>query len=75
MEQQEVIEKQIARRSASIYLPLSFGVALAIWLLAGGYPSVARVGGAFWVWALTMIVSMPVVTSRVKRRLKAKLAA
>ncbi len=43
--------KQVARRSAMIYLPLSLGLALLFLAgatLAGGYPLVARIGGATW---------------------------
>jgi hypothetical protein len=40
--------------------------------LTGGYAAVARVGGAVWVWLLSLIVSMPLVTSRVKRRWRGK---
>ena len=68
----EQIDQAVARWSAAIYLPISIGVALAFWLaasLVGGYPLVARLGGALWVGILSLIVSMPIVTSRVKRRL------
>jgi O-antigen/teichoic acid export membrane protein len=68
-------EKQAARQSALIYVPLSLGMALLFFLvagLAGGYPPVARVGGAVWVWLLSMIVSMPLVTSRVKKHSRGK---
>lgn len=71
----ERVEKETARRSALIYLPLSAGAALIFWLAAGligEYPLVARVGGAVWVWVLSLIVSMPLVTSRVKKRWQAK---
>ncbi|RPJ32779.1 MAG: hypothetical protein EHM35_11180 [Planctomycetaceae bacterium] len=67
----ERVEKETGRRSARIYLPLSVGAALIFWLVAsvvGEYPLVARVGGALWVWILSLIVSMPLVTSRVKKR-------
>jgi hypothetical protein len=65
------VDGQIARRSALIYLPLSFGAALLFWLaasLAADYSLVARVGGAVWVGLLSLIVSMPIVTSRVKKQ-------
>ena len=67
----ERVDKEVARRSALIYLPISIGIALLFLLaagLAGGYPPVARIGGAVWVGLLSLIVSMPVVTSRVKQR-------
>jgi hypothetical protein len=61
---------EVARRSAVIYLPLSLGLAmlfLAGATVVGGYPLVARIGGAVWVGLLSLIVSMPLVTSRVKK--------
>jgi len=64
-------EAKIAHRSALIYLPISFGAALAFFVAAnliGNYPPVARFGGSVWVGLLSLIVSMPVVTSRIKRR-------
>ncbi len=70
----EQIKKAVARRSALIYLPIAIGAALLFWLaasLVGGYPMVARIGGAVWVGSLSLIVSMPIVTSRVKGRVKA----
>ena len=63
-------EREIGRRSASTYLQISLGTAglfLLVASLAGGYPPVARIGGTVWVWLLTTIVTMPLVTARVKR--------
>ena len=37
--------------------------------LFGEYPVVAKIGGMVWVGLLSLIVSMPIVTSRVKKRL------
>lgn len=65
------IEKDVARRSALIYLPIALGAALIFFLAAsleGGYPPVARIGGMVWVGLLSLIVSMPIVTSRVKHQ-------
>jgi len=67
----ERVEKKVAQRSALIYLPTSIGVALLFLLaasLVGNYPPVARIGGAVWVGLLSLIVSMPLVTSSVKER-------
>ena len=68
MDQQR--ERDIARRSAWRYVLISLASA-ALFLLAatlvGDYPPVARIGGTVWVWILSSIVSMPVVTARVKR--------
>ncbi len=66
----EQLEKEAARKSAPIYLSISFGAALLFLLAAsvlGGYPLVAIIGGTVWVGLLSLIVSMPVVTSRVKK--------
>ena len=74
MEHQQV-EKEVARKSAVIYLPIAIGAALLFLLaasLAGSYPTVAKVGGTVWVGLLSLIVSMPIVTSNVKRQFKGK---
>lgn len=66
----EQVEKEVARRSAWIYIPISLGAALLFLLaasLTGDYPLVARIGGMVWVGLLNLIVSMPVVISRVKK--------
>lgn len=66
----EQVEKQIAQKSALIYIPTSFGAALLFLLLStliGDYPLVARLGGTVWVALLSLIVSMPIVISRVKK--------
>lgn len=67
----EQVEKVVAQKSAQIYLPLSIGAALLFLLaasLTGSYPLVARIGGTVWVGLLSLIVSMPVVISTVKKR-------
>ena len=66
----EQVEKQIAQKSALIYIPTSLGAALLFLLLStliGDYPLVARLGGTVWVALLSLIVSMPIVISRVKK--------
>ena len=66
------IDQAIARRSAFIYLPISLGGALLFLLAAsaGGYPIVARIGGSIWVGLLSLIVSMPIIISRVKKQMQ-----
>ena len=67
----EQIEREAARRSAWIYLPISLGAALLFLLaasLVGDYPLVARIGGTVWVGLLSLIVSMPLVTAWVKHQ-------
>lgn len=69
----EQMEKEIGRRSARIYVPLSLSAAVlffGITTLIGDYPVVARLGGAIWVGLLSLIVSMPIVISNVKKRLR-----
>ena len=66
----EQVEKQVAQKSALIYIPLSLGSALLFLLIStftGNYPLVARVGGTVWVALLGLIVSMPIVISKVKK--------
>lgn len=65
----EQVTRELAGRSARIYLPLSLGAALLFLLaasLTGDYTLVARIGGAFWVGLLTLIVTTPLVTTWVK---------
>ena len=71
----EQVEKAVAQRSAWIYLPISIGAAVLFWLittLSGDYPTVARIGGAIWIGLLSLIVSMPVVISRVKKQFQGR---
>ena len=73
----EQVEKQVAQKSLLVYLPISIGVALVFLLitsLSGNYPWVARIGGTIWVGLLTLIVSMPIVISRVKKQFHGKSA-
>jgi hypothetical protein len=67
----EQLEKKVARRSTLTYTTTSLAVAIAFLTTAtlkGGYTDVARFGGAAWVFLLSMIVTMPLVTSWYKRR-------
>ncbi len=60
----------VGRRSALIYVPIALGTALVFFLaasLTGDYPAVARLGGALWIGLLSLIVSMPIVTTQVKK--------
>ncbi len=69
----EQVEKQVAQKSALIYIPVSLGLALLFFLVStftGEYPIVARIGGTVWVALLSLIVSMPIVISRVKKSLQ-----
>lgn len=69
----EQVERVVACQSALIYLPISLGTALLFWLVAsllGDYPLVTRIGGAIWVWLLSLIVAMPLITGWTKRRVR-----
>ena len=71
----EQVEKQVAQKSLLIYLPISVGAAMLFLLIAsltGNYPLVARIGGTIWVGLLSLIVSMPIVISRVKKQLSGR---
>ncbi len=48
---------------------LAAGMFLAVTVFTGDYGWVARLGGATWVFVLSMIILMPTVTPWVKRRL------
>ncbi len=66
------VDKRIARVSARWYTGLSLAVVGLFLILAravGGYPPAAIYGGVVWSFLLSMIVTMPLVTARVKRRL------
>jgi hypothetical protein len=57
--------------SALVYTAASLaagGVFLAITISSGEYGWVARLGGAGWVFFLSMIILMPVVIPWMKRR-------
>lgn len=71
----EQVESEVAQKSVLIYLPISIGSALLFLLVStftGNYPLVARIGGMVWVGLLSLIVSMPIVISRVKKQLHGK---
>ena len=68
------LDRRIGITSAAIYSMISIAVSVLFFAAAtlrGGYPDVARFGGAAWVLLLSFIVTMPLVTSAVKRRFKA----
>ncbi len=63
-------ESRIGRRSALGYTGLSVASALAFLALArwtGEAPPPAVWGGTVWVFLLSMIISMPLVTAWIKR--------
>lgn len=53
-----------AIHAAVVYTGLSLlasGAFLTVTLLTGDYDWTARVGGAFWMWLLSMIILMPLI--------------
>jgi len=70
-----VVDKRIVQVSALWYTGISLAVVALFLILVrvvGGYPSAAIYGGAVWSFLLSMIVTMPVVTAAVKRRVRAE---
>ncbi|MDO8567730.1 MAG: hypothetical protein Q7R57_03330 [Dehalococcoidales bacterium] len=63
--------KNIGLISAIIYTGMSIVVAglFLVGTLPGNYSAVERIGGAGWVFLLSMIILMPVVIQQVKKRL------
>jgi len=64
----ERAQRNVARVSTLISVMVSGTLALGFFGLTLEYTTVARVGGAIWVFLLSMIVSLPLVTSYFKRR-------
>ena len=66
----ETTQRNVGRVSTLTCMAISGALALSFFALASllGYPVVARLGGAVWVFLLSMIVSLPLVTSFFKRR-------
>ena len=62
--------KNFSTTAAVIYTGLSLLAAglFEIATISGDYGAVARIGGAVWVFILSMIILMPPVTSWVKKR-------
>jgi putative exporter of polyketide antibiotics len=63
--------KKVGSISAVIYTGISV-LAAGLFLLStisGQYTLVERIGGAAWVFLLSMIILMPIVTPLVKRKL------
>ena len=67
------MDQAIGRKSAFIYLPIT-ALTVLLFLAAtqwiGTYSATERIGGAVWISLLMLIVSMPVVISKVKKKLK-----
>jgi hypothetical protein len=62
--------KNTATLAAAIYTGLST-LAAGLFLIAtisGDYSAVARIGGAVWVFILSMIILMPPVTGIIKKK-------
>ena len=63
-------EGKVTKISAAWYLGISGGLALLFYYVTTlkDYPAVARFGGTVWVFILTIIITMPVVIPRVKKK-------
>jgi len=65
------MDTKAGRISAFTYTAISLAVALLFWWATrdpARYTPVARYGGTTWVFLLSMIVTMPLVTSSIKSR-------
>jgi len=65
--------KSVGLISAVIYTGISVLMAglFLLGTLAGEYTLVERIGGAVWVFVLSMIILMPIITPLVKKRVRA----
>lgn len=64
------MKKNVGFISAAIYTGISVtaGVLFFVGTMSGEYTLVERAGGAAWVFVLSMIILMPVITQTVKKR-------
>ncbi|MFQ6019506.1 MAG: hypothetical protein ACE5KW_01995 [Dehalococcoidia bacterium] len=64
--------EQAGRLSAVIYTSVSLlaaGIFLAVTLTTGDYTWLARIGGAAWLFFLSMIILMPTITPWLRKQL------
>lgn len=66
------LEDRAARQSALIYISISLAMSLlflaATFLTGRSYTAVARAGGMAWVFLLSMIISMPIVIPKIRKK-------
>ncbi len=62
--------KSVGFTSAAIYTGISLAASglFLVATLAGEYTLVERIGGAGWVFLLSMIILMPIITPLVKKK-------
>jgi hypothetical protein len=66
-------EQDVGRVSVAIYSGLAaLGAAafLLVTVLTGDYSWVSRIGGAIWIFLLSMIILMPTITPMVRSRVR-----
>jgi len=66
-------EQNVGRVSVAIYSGLAaLGAAafLLVTVLTGDYSWVSRIGGAIWIFLLSMIILMPTITPMVRSRVR-----
>lgn len=61
-------ELKVSTVSAFWYVGISLTLALSFFLVTGGYDRIARFGGAVWVFILSMIITMPIIIPRIKKK-------
>jgi hypothetical protein len=66
------LEDRASRQSVLIYTGVSLVMSLlflaATFLTGKNYTAVARVGGMIWVFILSMIIFMPIVIPKIKKK-------
>ena len=66
-------EQDVGRVSVAIYsglAALGAGAFLLVTVLTGDYSWVSRIGGAIWIFLLSMIILMPTITPMVRSRVR-----
>ncbi len=67
--------QSVGFRSALVYTGISVltsGTFFAVTTLTGSYNWLTRIGGAVWIFLLSMIILMPIITPIVKRSTEAR---
>lgn len=61
-------ERKVSIVSAFWYTGISLALALTFFVVTDGYDQIARFGGAAWIFILSMIITMPIVIPRIKKK-------
>lgn len=61
-------ERKVSTVAAFWYIGISLALALTFFFVTGSYDRIARFGGATWIFILSMIITMPIVIPRIKKK-------